>query len=286
MNFSKHVKEEKLIDLAFGNITGQERITIENHLAGCPHCRRIWEYWMRQIRKELSDSSMAERIPEPSDSLLPEGTERENSADPVLSGKTTLSRPYPESRSIAPPPLSAPEGLKERLWVLAKEMKGAPRNWKRLRPAFVSVLALFLVGVILLGSNFRIISHQSYEVSKNDDIPVNFIQSKPDTKELHITPVADNPQMNGSLWLNNASHEMLLEVEGLPEYPNQDHQLWIFYIDNDVTGEILPVKNGTTRIFFRGIDVGQFKLIKASVEPKGGSPEPTGPSSFLIQLSD
>lgn len=77
---------------------------------------------------------------------------------------------------------------------------------------------------------------------------------------------------------------MLLEVDGLEELINQDYQLWIIYTDNSIDHEILPTQNGMTRMLFRDIDVDEFKKLKASVEPRGGSIEQTGPDTFIVEF--
>ncbi|WP_156289724.1 anti-sigma factor [Oceanobacillus salinisoli] len=174
--------------------------------------------------------------------------------------------------------------VKERIWQDFEEKKH-PIHRKRKKPAFVFVLgsavAIFIVTVGLIFYNQSL--ERSYQVAYNDDVEEDII-SKDYTKQVAVIPVADFPDISGNLWINQSADEMLLEVDGLPQLSDNDYQLWIVYDDNLMEGEVLYIQNGTSRVFFKGDDVGQFKFMKASVEPIGGSVEPTGPETFVVPV--
>lgn len=131
---------------------------------------------------------------------------------------------------------------------------------------------------------FQDTNKRNYEIAENDEIPSKTIQSEPHTQQIKVTPVSEFNQINGHVWVNSDRNEMLLEVDGLKELINQDYQLWIIYADNSIEHEILPTQNGMTRMLFRGIDVDEFKQLKASIKPRGGSIEQTGPDTFIVEF--
>jgi len=111
-------------------------------------------------------------------------------------------------------------------------------------------------------------------------------RSRPDTKHLHIIPVSSDQGVSGNLWVNQVTNEMLLEVQGLTETVNRDHQLWIIYTDDEIEGKILPIQNGKIHMYMPNMNITHFKRIKASIEPKGGSLFPTGPETFFIEFTN
>ncbi|MCM3799025.1 anti-sigma factor [Caldifermentibacillus hisashii] len=148
---------------------------------------------------------------------------------------------------------------------------------------FATIACVFLI-FYSVHSYYQDINTRNYEIAENDEIPPETIQSAPHTQQIKVTPVSEFNQINGYVWVNRNRNEMLLEVDGLEELINQDYQLWIIYMDNSIDHEILPTQNGMTRMLFRDIDVDEFKKLKASVEPRGGSIEQTGPDTFIVEF--
>lgn len=148
---------------------------------------------------------------------------------------------------------------------------------------FATIACVFLI-FYSVHSYYQDINTRNYEIAENDEIPPETIQGAPHTQQIKVTPVSEFNQINGYVWVNRNRNEMLLEVDGLEELINQDYQLWIIYMDNSIDHEILPTQNGMTRMLFRDIDVDEFKKLKASVEPRGGSIEQTGPDTFIVEF--
>lgn len=106
----------------------------------------------------------------------------------------------------------------------------------------------------------------------------------PLTRQYPIIPIGDFQQVNGKIWVNYLTDELFVEIFQLPVMTNHDYQLWIIYHNNKFTGELMTTKNGVSRIHLKGGNIQQLKRIKASLEPLGGSPKPTGPEPFIIEL--
>ncbi|WAA09919.1 anti-sigma factor [Fervidibacillus albus] len=180
-------------------------------------------------------------------------------------------------------PVQPPPTLKENMWqmVHSKKTKKRKEIWKPVTAVCTFAATIGLLFLVFKGE----MEEKPYEVVKNDEIPFETFHSTPNTKQLNIVPAVNHQQINGNMWINGDTKEMFLEVDGLPHYPNRDYQLWIIFSNDDVEGELLILQDGASRIFFQGIDVEKFKLIKASVEPKGGSTYQTGPDTFFVDFN-
>ncbi|MCM3584789.1 anti-sigma factor [Mesobacillus maritimus] len=173
--------------------------------------------------------------------------------------------------------------LKDRIWENARKNRGARKKNRKLMMAISSAAALFIFSIGLLWDQSS--EYHRYEVAHNGEIPTESIQTNPQTQQLAVIPVAANQNINGNLWINGVDEELLLEVDGLEDISNRDYQLWMIYDNNKIKGELLSTVDGSSRILIKGKDVNHFKIIKASIEPIGGSLEPTGPETFVVPLN-
>lgn len=157
------------------------------------------------------------------------------------------------------------------------------KGWRAKRWGVGLICAAVIFFSFILSGTFKT-QDPSYQVLQNDEIVSQDIQQKQATNQLEITPVNNIDHVNGEVWINPYTQEMLVEVNGLVPLSSRDYQMWI--IDgNDVwIGELLQLDNGNVRIFYRGQDVSEFKWMQISVEPKGGSHVPTGPEALYVDL--
>ncbi|MEQ6377089.1 hypothetical protein RZN22_08285 [Bacillaceae bacterium S4-13-58] len=124
-----------------------------------------------------------------------------------------------------------------------------------------------------------------YVVLHNEEIQENNnLWNNNDTNQMEIIPVSTDTPIRGDAWINDKMNEMLLEVHGLSTFRTADYQLWVIDINNDLKGEILYVQDGSSRILLKGINTNMLKQIRASIEPLGGSPAPTGPEAFYVSF--
>lgn len=177
----------------------------------------------------------------------------------------------------------APE-LKNRLWEsVHKENIPVRKNRKQLLYVIGSAAAIFLLAISVIWYKESLFQPE-YQIAQNEEINSETIQLNADTIQMEVVPLADYQHVTGSLWMNDREKEMLLEVDGLINHANYDYQLWFIYQNNDMDAEILSIFNGSSKIYIKGMDVEKFKLIKASLEPIGGSTAPTGPETFIIPV--
>ncbi|RKQ35704.1 anti-sigma factor [Oceanobacillus halophilus] len=176
------------------------------------------------------------------------------------------------------------DSVKEKVW---KDFQETKQPVKRKRKSLVitfaisSAAAIFFLAMGLIFYNPA--TNHSYQIAHNENIEEDILNQS-QTKQVAVIPVADFMDVSGNLWINDSTHEMLLEVDGLNHLPDHDYQLWIVYKDDEMDGELLSIQDGASRVFFKGKDVEQLKLLKASVEPLGGSVVPTGPETFVVPV--
>ncbi|MDQ0233446.1 anti-sigma factor domain-containing protein [Metabacillus malikii] len=175
--------------------------------------------------------------------------------------------------------------LKERIWESIEEKQKV----KRSPSAKVYFITIGSIAAVLLLGLLSFNNSQS-KLPNPNEMKVQAFQEQPHTQQMNITPITNNREsreLDGNIWINNTTDELLLEVYGLPKLNDRDYQLWMIYHDNEVKDEILPIEqNGSSRIFIRSKNLIQLKQIKASIEPKGGSHSQTGPDTFIIEINN
>jgi anti-sigma-K factor RskA len=113
-------------------------------------------------------------------------------------------------------------------------------------------------------------------------IPEAAMVMNPDTV-LHIVPVVHSNK-KGYIWVNDASHEMLILTEGLTPSEENDYQVWFVKKEGRFRVGLLHWQNGMGHLYFRGSELGEVENIAVSHEPKGGSFVPTGPDAIFVNL--
>lgn len=242
--------EEILIDYVNDEISEKMKAEVTNHLSNCQVCEMTVQSWRQILQLEYEKGQLQ----------ITPSSELKNRV----------------MRSIR---------------VIDEQKRHEKRRYKTLNKKFAfrfSTLAaalLLVIGLFQYTSNDPLKTHdRGIEVLHNDEIKMSAIETLPHTNQLSITPLMNEKEMEGNVWLNPVKNEMLLEIRGLKKLPEADYQVWFIDIDDVMNGEILRIVNGTSRIFYRGMDVNNLKLIKGSVEPLGGSVRPTGPETFIIEL--
>ncbi|UFT98695.1 anti-sigma factor [Radiobacillus kanasensis] len=157
-------------------------------------------------------------------------------------------------------------------------MKQKKKYW--VFPGFATAVCLIMILFTIYDSK-----EPTYQVMHNDSIKNQEMVTKPQTKRLTIIPVKDFENLHGNVWVNKETNELLIEVSGIHDQADKDYQLWMLDQDNHLESEILFVQNGTAKILYRGENVRNLQMIKASLEPRGGSSEPTGPDTFFVPVN-
>ncbi|HLS10486.1 anti-sigma factor [Lentibacillus sp.] len=175
--------------------------------------------------------------------------------------------------------------LKDKLDKSIDEGNKPVKNNRRRKPVYwlggLAAALLLTIGLTTLTDERTAMNE---DVMYNEEINEAEIQTRPETKQLKIIPVSRFDHVSGNVWINDATRELLVEIDGLANMSGRNYQMWIVDTDDNVHGEVLPIQDGSVRVLYQGKDVNRFKLIKTSVEPAGGSEKPTGPETFSVDL--
>lgn len=161
-------------------------------------------------------------------------------------------------------------------------------KWKK--PLFglagVIVMAICMISLINLLKVEHIVQPE-YEVYQHQDIISDqvFIDN-PVVARQPIQPYKDFASIEGMVWINPQTQEILLEMEGLTGLYNNDYQIWIIDKNGNINGDLVMVENGVARMLYRVEDLSDFRFMKGSVEPPGGSHRPTGPETFYVDIKE
>lgn len=150
-------------------------------------------------------------------------------------------------------------------------------------------VALFLFAIGLYAyvndqanDNHDIVS-QGYIIAQHDEVPEQQLLMQPETDRQPVVSLT-NQKINGELWLNKETNELVFLADGLKPLQANDYQLWVVHVDDYWNGQLLQLRNGTTRVYYKAEDISLLKYLKVSVEPQGGSLTPTGPEIFHVDL--
>jgi len=172
------------------------------------------------------------------------------------------------------------------------------RNVSRLESLFrtfsLAAAAIAILWVIVL--NIQVARLRNEIASLNDDLAAQsntlnqVIQRLPqenssETITVSLKGTNAQPQAQGQLIANPASQSAVLVVTGLPPLePDKTYQVWLI-ADAPISAGLLTVDaNGQGVLIITSTEsIGSFKSLGISVEPKGGSLQPTGD---IVVLSD
>ncbi len=171
-----------------------------------------------------------------------------------------------------------------------KQIAKKKRNWKKATLVITSfataILVLFSIYYMNFDNVFINKRDQNYVMVQHDKKQEQKLIRNPETDQLDISPVTNNQNIHGEVWLNKETNELMLRVDGLAPIKSQDYQLWIIHTNDDWNGEILHLENGSARVYYRSPDIKLLRFLRVSVEPLGGSNLPTGPETFYVDLNN
>lgn len=108
---------------------------------------------------------------------------------------------------------------------------------------------------------------------------------RPNVQQVQYIPVSDRDRdVNGHVWLNPATNEMLLLLDGVSYIHGKNYRAWLVSTEERADAGRLRVENGKARLYFHGRQLEDVRHIIVSVEPHGGGEKPTGPETFMIPL--
>ena len=254
---------------ALGRLNPRNRHFFESHLkTGCPECNNelaeIYEA-MSLLPLSLPLQSAPSRL-------------RSRVLSAIRSGKPMEARVEPRTQSST---------------------QTQQRPWFGYAVAFVSVLILLALGLYsnsLIGrldsQSKQISSQQQQIVALKDELQqkeelLNVLQS-PKIDMVFMNGLAPSPTGYGKIIWDPVKKVAIFQVANLPAIPaDKDYQLWIIKNKKPIPAGVFSVRDvKETENYFKvlSLDVTDKKEIDAfavTLEPKGGSPQPSGEMYLL-----
>jgi len=101
-----------------------------------------------------------------------------------------------------------------------------------------------------------------------------------------MVPLATAAAIDGQLFLNKQTNEVVFFADGLMPLQTNDYQLWIVHENDYWNGQLLQIRDGSVRVYYKSPDITLLKYFKVSVEPRGGSLSPTGPEILHVDFNE
>lgn len=159
----------------------------------------------------------------------------------------------------------------------------------------LAAAAIAIIWIIVL--NIQVVQLRNEVASLNESLAAQseslnqFIENFPQTNPSRTITVSlkgtnAEPQAQGQLIADPASQSAVLVVTGLPPLePGKTYQVWLI-ANAPVSAGLLTVDaNGQGVLIVTTTEsIGSFQSLGISVEPEGGSPQPTGDIVILSEL--
>ena len=200
-------------------------------------------------------------------------------------------RAISDSLLTAIPPRQPSDALRKRL------QSQLPTAQKQARPRFVWSFNQFAMGAILVMLLFLSVfsfmqmrAIQNQQASLQQQLKTNqfalSLLAYPGTKSY---PIADGGATSGSVLLDRERNTVALVMWRLPELtPDKTYQVWLIEPDGHRISAGLfrpqPDASYTTQPVFSKQDISKFTGVGVTIEPAGGSDQPTGPRVFKVDF--
>lgn len=262
---------------ALGALEPAEREAVEDHLDGCPYCTPLAREAL-EVAAALATASPAATPP------------------PGLRARI-IEAASVQARSAEPPPVAAQRPA-QAAW------QSRP-SWTAPAFALAASLVLALVGVLLafvlslqgqvrdLREDNRLMA--STVIQQNERLVAMIKEQRtlaygiatPGTQTLFLRNTEQAPQARGMLMVSRDHNWAILVSEGLaPSQQEMGYQVWLIKDGLRTSGGVFTVdETGYGQLFIRPpASLDEFGGIGVTVEPRAGSPGPTGNKVLDAQL--
>lgn len=247
--------EEWLAAEALDALSPDEQRRVAAHLAECDACRRASEP-MRAVATALAADVLPVAVP--------------SSWEMALMARVAQE---PRSRPAAAAPARRPRWRWRRLGLAAAAV------------AFVALLVWNIVLQAQLGQQREQVSALQSQLERES--AVTALLAQPATNLRVINPGPAAPAVRGRLIVNESGEVCLLVLDSVPALPeDRAYQVWLI-VDGQRTsaGLFRPDPSGRTTVVLHHLQIKNYHAIGVSVEPMGGSPQPTGPNALWVEIA-
>ena len=174
------------------------------------------------------------------------------------------------------------EGRVARLQADADELQGQLLGLEEENRALQSEISTTAGEIILLEETNEDLRRQLQSQEQ-----ILAILTSPESQTVTIGDTGVQPGAYGSVTIHNVTQTAVVSVANLnPLEQDRVYQLWLIQDDEPVSAGIFNVgEDGQETLLVPYGDVGPFDAIGVSIEPDGGSEEPTGDIVLLEELS-
>ena len=244
-------------------VDDDEREAFEQHLAVCNDCRE----------EVLSLRSAVARMPAVS-AVAPPPELRAN----ILSAIAAVRPLPPLPEEDAPPPAAPIEPSSGRHDELAARRANRRASRWRLVAAAAAVVALGGVSWGLLAPE-DLGGREIGVIERESDVQLAELMSAPD---LQVYTSAAGEGVQGTVLRSDSLGTAAMLLQDLPEVgDDQEFQAWNIVGETPASAGVFSAADGTATVLLEG-DVTDAEVIAVTVEPVGGSDQPTG--DILVQV--
>lgn len=280
------VPEEWIVDLVQERLAPHKANRLLEHAGGCARCRELIREWSAVLRAAEAENPPARDLrfgrEMPPAREVPFARQKTQTRRLTREGEGRRSSEI--NRSLPQKGLSL--RLRKRIMFHARLRFGIMRirrglNWRTVSAACAGVFSLMLIIGLLRFPT----APEPIPVASIWPQPSTPIVSQPGATKYSAYDASGSRPVTGEVWLNNASGEMLLIVNGVgPDY-GFDYQAWSMKEDSLYSIGILNRIDQIGYLYTNELRIQEPDHIIVSVEPKGGSPAPTGPETIRIGLN-
>ncbi|GAB7386380.1 hypothetical protein BSNK01_02150 [Bacillaceae bacterium] len=248
-----------LVDLVLGHVGEPEKSRLQTHLNVCRDCRETFAEFSRLL------NAPAEPPPAPPPHLkrrilAAASAERNGEVRTLPSKRQKIAR------------------------MLQKIPPGCGRSWRRRR--FRALVTSFAACLFFLFTGTFLLWKDKPAVPRSPD-PWQLVRH-PQTVSYSVREAAI--PVEGQVWVNRQSREMLIVLEGLAPVSNRDYQAWLVSATKRENAGIVKIVSRRGLLYYRGNngkDYGEeeAEAVWITLEPSGGQREPTGPKILQVDFA-
>lgn len=194
---------------------------------------------------------------------------------------------------VAPPPelrarILAAAGAAQPAAQRQAPVRSVPRPVRRWEAPWLAFGFAFALLLALLGWNFSLQSQlktQSAQIaaSRENWQTMTKLLNSPDVRAVALSGTT----ASGRFWIVPGGNVACLVAENLPDPgPGKIYQIWLMDGQTPVSvGTLVPQANSAWTLLRTAQPVTNYAAVGVTIEPRGGSPAPTGPNVLNASLS-
>lgn len=157
---------------------------------------------------------------------------------------------------------------------------------RRMRRSYVTISTMVGSILLVIGLFHAWSINEDVDLRLQDMVSKQTVQliSEPGTVRYAEFVGQADQKINGEVWLNGQTGDLLLIVNGVGPLTSSDYQAWMVRHEGKDSMGLLELDHQIGYLYVQGVQSSDVEHILVSMEPKGGSLKPTGPEAIRIHL--